>query len=218
MKTPDGKLIASPYQLETFIGELSLDNTLPPVESNFLKMLMSKGNKSELRIIEDADDDLNPIAEFENEVMEHLGFIENLKKYEYETISDLDLSKRQSSISKLLEFFRLGGTGLNHKENVFFRVNDIQRVHSSKRAFKDIDDVGSLLNKLYSNLYLDKLEYKDGNGRNIYYLTNKCKEILYPIKFEDDDLADANNFLADQDIEYAISYEIKAESEEINAE
>lgn len=220
IETPDGLLIASPDQLMTFISELSLDNTLPPVESNFLKMLISEGNKSELRIIEDSDDDLNPIAEFENDVMEHLGFLENLKKYEYESFSDLDFNKRQTAISKLLEFYRLGGTGLNHKENVFFRVNDVQRIHSSKRAFRDIDDVGALLNKLYSNLYLDKLEYqdKDSKGRNIYYLTNKCKEILNPIRLENADIIDANKFLASQDIEYAISYEIKAESEEINAE
>lgn len=211
LKTADGLLIASPDQLKTFISELSLDNTLPPVESNFLKMLMSDGNKSELKIIEDSEDDLSPIAEFENNVMEHLGYLENLHKYEYETIMDLEMGKRQSAISKLLEFYRLGGTGLNHKENVFFRVNDLQRIHSSKRAFKDIDDVGSLLNKLYSNLYLNKLEYKDGNGRNIYYMTEKCKEILNPIKFDDDDLRDANDFLADQDIKYAIPEEKKAE-------
>lgn len=220
IETPDGKLIASPEQLMTFISELSLDNTLPPVESNFLKMLISNGNKSELRIIEDSDDGLNPIAEFENAVMEHLGYLENLKRYEFESFSDLDFNKRMTAISKLLEFYRLGGTGLNHKENVFFRVNDVQRIHSSKRAFRDIDDVGSLLNKLYSNLYLDKLEYqdKDSKGRNIYYLTEKCKEILNPIRLENADIIDANNFLTSQDIEYAISYEIKAESEDENAE
>ena len=220
IETPDGLLIASPEQLMTFISELSLDNTLPPVESNFLKMLISNGNKSELRIIEDSDDGLNPIAEFENAVMEHLGYLENLKRYEFESFSDLDFNKRMTAISKLLEFYRLGGTGLNHKENVFFRVNDVQRIHSSKRAFRDIDDVGSLLNKLYSNLYLNKLEYqdKDSKGRNIYYLTEKCKEILNPIRLENADIIDANKFLTSQDIEYAISYEIKAELEDENAE
>jgi len=218
LKTSDGKLIASPKQLEEFISQLSLENVLPPVESNFLKMLMSQGTSSELRIMEDSDDGLNPIQEFENDVMEHLGFHENLKKYEYESFGDLDYSKKQSAISKLLEFFRLGGTGLNHKENIFFRINDIQRIHSNRRAFKDIDDVGKLLDKLYSNLYLDKLEYMDNRGRNIYYLTSKCKEILNPIKLEYADIKDANEFLAEQDINYAISDEIYAELGGIDAE
>ena len=218
LKTADDRLIASPEQLEEFISQLSLENVLPPVESNFLKMLMSEGNKSELRILEESDDDLNPIQEFENDVMEHLGYLENLRKYEYESFGDLEYSKRQSAISKLLEYYRLGGTGLNHKENVFFRINDIQRIHSSKRAFKDIDDVGKLLDKLYSNLYLDKLEYMDNRGRNIYYLTDKCKELLNPIKLEDADIKDANEFLAEQDINYAIQYDGKAEKEMIDAE
>lgn len=218
LKTSDGKLIASPKQLEAFISELTLDNTLPPVESNFLKMLISQGNKTELKIIDVSDDDFNPIQEYENAVMEHLGFCQNLDKYEYETINDLEYSKRQSAIAKLLEMYRLGGTGLNHEENIFFRVNDLQRMHSSKRAFKDVDDVGSLLNKLYSNLYLDKLEYKDANGRNIYHLTSKCEEILNPIHLKQEDIDDANEFMKEQDIPYAISYEIKAESEEEKAE
>ena len=218
LKTKDGKLIASPEQLETFIAELSLENVLPPVESNFLKMLMSKGNKTELKIIHEESDDLSPMANYENAIMEHLHFNENLDKYEYETFGDLELSKKKSAIAKLLEFYRLGGTGINHADNVFFRVNDLQRVHSSKRAFKDVDDVGALLNKLYSDLYLEKLEYKDNNGRNIYYLTSKCEELLNQIKFNDEDLEEANEFLKEQDIDYKIEYEIKAESEEKNAE
>ena len=218
LKTEDGKLIASPEQLADFISKLSLENVLPPVESNFIKMLISEGKASELKIIEESDDDLTPIAEYENAVMEHLGFHENLDKYEYETFGDLEYSKRQSAIAKLLEIYRLGGTGSNHKENVFFRINDLQRIHSNRRAFKDIDDIGKLLDKLYSDLYLDKLEYMDNRGRNIYYLTNKCKEILNPVKLEKEDLIDANKFLAEQDISYAISEEIYAEFGGIDAE
>ena len=219
LETPDGKLIASPEQLRTFISELSLENVLPPVESNFIKMLMSQGNKTELKVIEDSDDDdFNPIQEYENNIMEHLGYLENLNKYEYETFGDLELSRRQSAIAKLLEFYRLGGNGLNHKENIFFRVNDIQRMHFKKRAFKDVDDISILLNKLYSNLYLEKLEYKDANGRNIYYLTSKCNEIINPITFEEEDLIDANDFMADQDIKYAIPEEKKAEWRDKKAE
>lgn len=218
LKTEDGKLIASPDQLQTFISELCLENVLPPVESNFLKMLISEGNKSELKIFEDSKEDVSPIAEYENAVMEHLGFHENLDKYEYETFGDLEFSRRQSAIAKLLELYRLGGNGTNHKENVFFRINDLQRIHSKKRAFKDIDDVSILLNKLYSNLFLEKLEYKDSNGRNIYYLTSKCNEIINPIRLEDADINDANDFMTEQDIEYAISYKIKADSEVKKAE
>lgn len=221
LKTEDGKYIASPKQLETFISELSLENTLPPVESNFLKMLMSEGNKTELKIIkEDEDDELSPIQSYENEVMEHLGYVENLEKYQYESFGDLEYSKRQSAIKKLLEMYRLGGKGINHKENIFFRINDLQRIHSSKRAFKDVDDVGILLNKLYSNLYLNKLEYKDGDskGRNIYYLTSKCNELNNTIRLEDADIIDANEWMKKEDIKYTISYQIKAESEVKKAE
>lgn len=222
LKTNDGRLIASPEQLETFISELSLENALPPVEFNFLKMLISKDNRTELTIIESADEesDFSPITPYENEVMEHLGFHKNLDKYEYETFGDLEYSKKQSAISKLLEFYRLGGTGLNHKENVFFRIIDIQRRHSSKKAFRDVDDVGALLNKLYSNLYLEKLEYKDNDskGRNIYYLTSKCKEIIETVKIEKADINEANEYLKEQEIDFKIDYKINAESEEKNAE
>ena len=222
LKTNDGRLIASPEQLETFISELSLENALPPVEFNFLKMLISKDNRTELTIIESADEesDFSPITPYENEVMEHLGFHKNLDKYEYETFGDLEYSKKQSAISKLLEFYRLGGTGLNHKENVFFRIIDIQRRHSSKKAFRDVDDVGALLNKLYSNLYLEKLEYKDNDskGRNIYYLTSKCKEIIETVKIEKADINEANEYLKEQEIDFKIEFKINAESEEKNAE
>lgn len=217
-----GRLIASPKQLMTFVSELCLENSLPPVESNFLKMLISKGNNSELKIFDEEEEndefEFSPIAPYENDVMEHLKYRENLDKYEYETFSDLEYSRRQSAIAKLLEMYRLGGTGSNHKENVFFRINDLQRIHSSKRAFKDVDDVGSLLNKLYSNLYLEKLEYEDSRGRNIYYLTSKCKDLINPMKFERADFDDANDYLAEQDIEYAIPEDKYAELEEINAE
>lgn len=208
----DGKLIASPEQLETFISELSIENVLPPVESNFLKMLMAKGNeKSELIIPIADDEDSNPIEEYEGEVLSALKYNENLDKYEYTSILELDHQRRETAIRKLLEMYRLGGTGINHLENVFFRINDLQRLHSRKRAYKDIDDVGALLNKLYSNLYLDKFEYKDANGRNIYFLTDKCKEIINPIKLEESDIEDANDFMKDQSVEYQIKYEIKTE-------
>lgn len=218
----NGRLIASPKQLKIFVSELCLENSLPPVESNFLKMLMSNGNKTELKIFNEKEEndemEFSPIAEYENAVMEHLKFGENLDDYEYETFSDLEYSKRQSAIAKLLEMYRLGGTGINHKENVFFRVNDLRRVHSNKRAFKDVDDIGGILNDLYSDLYLEKLDYSDSKGRNIYYLTSKCKELINPIKLEKADFDDANKYLAEQDINYAVSEEKNAESEVKNAE
>jgi hypothetical protein len=78
-KTEDGELIATVEQLETFIAELSLDNVLPPVESNFIKMLIGKeGSKSSLKIFDESEENdefnLSPIAAYENEVMEYLKF------------------------------------------------------------------------------------------------------------------------------------------------
>lgn len=221
-KKEDGKLIASQDQLKTFIAEISLENVLPPEESNFLKMLMSKDNKTELKIFDKIEDDdsENPLEEYEEKAMTELGYYQTEKRYNkdgeeyirhYESFGDLDYSKRQSAIAKLLEMYRLGGTGMNHMENIFFRINDLQRIHSSKRAFRDIDDVGNLLDKLYSNLFLEKLEYMDARGRNIYYLTAKCDELNNPIKLEMEDIIDARNFLAEQGLSYAESDEEKAE-------
>ena len=227
-KKQDGRLISSQEQLKTFIAEISLENVLPPEESNFLKMIMSEGNKTELKVfdkIEDEDD--NPLEDYEEEILSELGYNKREKRYNtngeeyiigYDSFGDLEFSKRQSAIAKLLEMYRLGGTGINHKENVFFRINDVQRIHSSKRAFKDIDDVGNLLDKLYSNLYLEKLEYMDNRGRNIYYLTAKCNELNNPVKVEMDDIIDAENFKAEQGLSYAEPDEIKAEWREESTE
>ena len=228
-KKENGELIASQDQLKTFIAELSLENVLPPEESNFLKMLMSEGNKTELKIFPkiEEDSDENPMEEYEEKVLSEMGYDKREKRYNsngeeyysgYDTFGDLDYSKRQSAIAKLLEMYRLGGSGFNHIGNVFFRINDIQRVHYQKRAFKDIDDVGALLNKLYSDLYLEKLEYKDANGRNIYYLTGKCKEINNPIELEMDDIIDAENFKAEQGLNNADHDRKNAESEVKKAE
>lgn len=208
----DGRLIASQEQLQTFITELSVENVLPPEESNFIKMLISEDNKTELKIIDESDEDSNPIQDYEINVLNALDFNQNLDKYEYTSIDELEPSKKQRAISKLTEMYKLGGKGFNHEENVFFTIPIIKRTYNSRRAFKDIDEVGNLLDKLYSNLYLNKLPYLDSRGNNLYYLTSKCKEILNPIKIEEEDIKDANDFMSKQGIKYAISYQKKAES------
>lgn len=175
-------------------------------------MLISEDNKTELKIIDESDEDSNPIQDYEINVLNALDFNQNLDKYEYTSIDELEPSKKQRAISKLTEMYKLGGKGFNHEENVFFTIPIIKRTYNSRRAFKDIDEVGNLLDKLYSNLYLNKLPYLDSRGNNLYYLTSKCKEILNPIKIEEEDIKDANDFMSKQGIKYAISYQKKAES------
>ena len=208
----DGHLIATQGQLKTFISEILLENTLPPVESNFIKMLISKGNKTELKIFpEDDEDKTYLIEEYEGEVIKALKYNrENLYEEMDEdqdnldlmVFSDLEEYQRRNAINKLMTMYRLGGTGFSHLENVFFRVDDLRRVYSNRKAFKDVDEIGKLLNNLYTRKYLDRLQYKDKEGRVIYYLTNKCEEIMNPIKLEKEDIIDARNFLHEQGIKY----------------
>ena len=224
----DGHLIASQDQLRTFISEILLENTLPPVESNFIKMLISKGNKTELKIFpEDDEDKTYLIEEYEGEVIKALKY-NRVKMYEEMdedqdnldllVFSDLEEYQRRNAINKLMTMYRLGGTGFSHLENVFFRVDDLRRVYSNRKAFKDVDEIGKLLNNLYTRKYIDKLQYKDKEGRVIYYLTNKCEEIMNPIKLESEDITDAINFLHEQGINYdAESIPENAESGEKNA-
>lgn len=227
----NGRLIASEDQLKTFMDELNVDNVLPPVESNFLKMLISEGNKTALKIFDEIDEDDedadNPLEEYEQNAMEELGYYQNTREYYegkdetkhvYNSIGDLDSSKRQSAIAKLLEMYRLGGTGMNHTDNVFFRISDIRRIHSSKRAFQDVDNIRNLLDKLFSYRFLDKHEFRDDRRQNIYYLTAKCKEINNPIELEEDDRTDAKIFMAEQGLINAEYDEEKAERGEKKAE
>ena len=201
------KLVASQKQLETFMSEVCLENTLHPFESDFLKMLIGVKNdgrktKNALTIIKIPDDEdeikLNPLTRYYNTVLESIGELKDLDKYDdnkIPTIETLEIYQRKKAIAKLLEFYKLSATSTSHKENVFFRVNDVKRAYGNRKAYKNIDDVGSLLNKLYKKGYVEKLDFKQEGKQNIYYLTSKCKNLTSKIEITPDDLIDKANFL-----------------------
>ena len=207
----NGKLVASQKQLQTFISDVCLENTLPPFESDFLKMLMgikNDGSKTQkaLTIIKLSDDnpddedvkELNQLTMYNNTVLEAIGEFKGLDKYDDDnipTIESLEIYQREKAIAKLLEFYKLGGNSNSHKENVFFRVNDVKRAYGNRKAYKNIDDVGSLLNKLYKRGYVEKLDFKHEGKQNIYYLTSKCENLTSRIEITSDDLIDKANFL-----------------------
>ena len=196
----NGKLIASQNQLNEFISNVCLDNTLPQIESDFIKMLMGKNTKKELVLFDvESEDTLNDLTEYYNNVFEELNN-GSLDEYGYTTFDDLDYNKRPMAIAKLLEMYRLDGKGLNHRGNVFFTISDVKRAYSSRKAFKNISNLGNFLNKLYNKGFLEKLDFYDSKGNNIYYLTSKCEEISKPIELDENDIIDANNFLANQGI------------------
>ena len=211
----DGKYISSQSQVREFINEICLDNTLAPLENEFIKML--EGIKSDgtynvhaLTIIpisedEDENEGLNPLNPYMNDVLEAIGEIENAEDNQSRinslNIEGLEYPKKKTAISKLLEMFRLGGTAMSHEENVFFRVSDIKRVYSRRNAFKNIDEVGVLLDKLYKKGFIGKLDFKDDERQNIYYLTSKCEEINKPLELTEEDIIDSTNFLIKQGID-----------------
>lgn len=207
-KEVKGKLIASQKQLKTFINDICLDNTLAPHESDFLKMLIGikadgETTKYALTIIEESEDDeLDTLQIYHNAVLEAIGELEDTNQTSFQalTIESLEYKMRDKAISKLLEMFKLKGRGLNHEENVFFRVSDIKGTYANKKAYKNIDDVGALLNKLYDKGFINKLDFYDNKRQNIYYLTSKCEEITSPIEIEKEDIIEAQNFLQYQGI------------------
>lgn len=213
----DGRYIASQNQVKEFINEICLDNTLAPLENEFIKMLMGikkdgTPNNHALTIIpvieEDDESDLNPLNPYMNSVLEAIGELEeaddNQSRFQSLTIEGLEYPKKKTAISKLLEMFRLGGNSKSHDENVFFRVSDIKRVHSRRNAYKNIDEIGILLDKLYKKGFIGKLDFKDDERQNIYYLTSKCEEINEPMKLTEDDIMDSCNFLFEQKIDMSI--------------
>lgn len=216
-KVINGKYIASQKQLKTFINDICLENTLAPHESDFLKMLIGikadgEKNKYALTIIEESEDDeLDIMQSYHNAVLEAIGEIKHLDNFQSLTIEGLEYSKQSKAISKLLEMFKLKGRGSNHEENVFFRVSDIKGAYSNRKAFKNIDDVGVLLNKLYDKGFINKLDFYDNKRQNIYYLTSKCEEITSPIEITESDIIEAQNFLQHQGI-----YEADKEEEKSN--
>ena len=215
-KVINGKYIASQKQLKTFVNDICLDNTLAPHESDFIKMLIgikADGEKTKyaLTIIEESEDDeLDSLQPYHNAVLEAIGEIQHLDKFQSLTIEGLEYSKRDKAISKLLEMFKLKGRSVNHEECVFFRVSDIKGAYSNIKAFKNIDDVGALLNKLYDKGFINKLDFYDNKRQNIYYLTSKCEEITSPIEITEDDIVEAQNFLIYQGVYEADKEEDKS--------
>ena len=165
----NGHLVASEKQINDYMQNISLENALIPYESDFLKMLMAKGKKNELTIIDDiTDDNLNP--------------------------SDLNYSEIDQAVNRLLKLYKLGGTSSDHKKNVLFRISDIRRHYSKYKAYKNIDNVQNLIHRLVKKGYIDSIEYQDGK-QNIYYLTEQCRNIAIPFELTDDDRDSAKKFL-----------------------
>ena len=220
--------VASKKQVETFMNDISLENTLPPSESEFLKMLMGKGTKKELEIIKTVEDEntvMNSLNPYFNDVLECMGYSDYLEKDEIETVkvtddttekgldramlySDKEIvtidtlreDKQTEAIKYLLQFYRLAGSGLTYKKSVFFTVKDVKRAYGRNKPYKNIDDVPKLLNKFYKNGFIDKLDYKDKNNQNIYYLTSKCETINNNITVDETDVSEAKKYLEDLDL------------------
>jgi len=159
---------------------------------------------------ESEDDELDSLQPYHNAVLEAIGEIQHLDNFQSLTIEGLEYSKRDKAISKLLEMFKLKGRSVNHEECVFFRVSDIKGAYSNIKAFKNIDDVGALLNKLYDKGFINKLDFYDNKRQNIYYLTSKCEEITSPIEITEDDIVEAQNFLIYQGVYEADKEEDKS--------
>ena len=126
-----------------------------------------------------------------------MGLLDNLDQYTV-SIDTIEEHQTKKAIKILLQKYGLGNRSLDFIENVFFRITDIKRVHCNRKAYKNVDNPSSFLNKLYNKGYVDKLEFKDNTGQNIYYLTSKCKELTEEFKIEDNDITEAFNWLQEQ--------------------
>lgn len=193
-KNINGHLVASQKQVKDYFNYIALENALIPYESNFLKMLMAKGKKSELKILDDDQDDY--LTVYLNNALENLQEQKNLYDTDVYTFDDLEPKEEQFAVKKLLQLYKLGGTNSEHKENIFFRISDITRVYKRYKDFKNIDNLRDLLYKLNKNGYLGKLEYQS-KGKNIYYLTVKCDNIINTIEFTQEDVFAQEEYLKD---------------------
>lgn len=191
----NGHLVASEKQINEFMKDICLENALIPYESDFLQMVMAEGKNTELTIInttieEDSDNKntTNPLDRYYNNVLNSFNDIKG------DSFSDLKDYEEKRAIKRLLKLYKLGGTSTDHEKNVFFRISDIRRQYSKYKAYKNIDDVKSLIHRLVKKGYIDSIEYKD-DKQNIYYLTAQCKDIAIPFVFTDEDKDSANEFL-----------------------
>ena len=187
-KTIKGYKIASQDQIKEYFNNIALENTLIPYENNFLKMLMAKGKKYELKTLDEEDPNhLNPYI---NNAME----AKRQTTLDNNSIEDLDYTDREQVINKLMQLYRLNGYSNEHKENVFFTVKDIRKHYKNYKNYKNIDNVPTLLNRLYESGYIGKLEDKYKN-MNIYYLTKKTENINSEIEITKDQIIQSTNFL-----------------------
>ncbi len=224
----DNEYLATADQLEDFMNDINLDNVLPPSESDFLKMLIGEDTKKQLEILDTGDNEntdnegVNDLNIYFNDIIENdlgydskdnekpQGLCENktqnrLKEaiiVETETPSFDSLREWEikEGIASLLEKYRLGGRSDKHKNrpNVFFTVADVKRAYQRRKSYKNIEDVPKLLNKLYNNGFMDKLNYKDVKGQNIYYLTSKCEKLMDTIEITKEDKAEAERLLSEE--------------------
>lgn len=185
-------LVASQKQINEFMKHICLENALIPYESDFLKMLIAEGKAYELTIIDSTTEDgLNPLNTYYNSVLESLYDIDNTA---ITSFSDLNYSQVDQAVKRLLKLYKIGGTSSEHKGNVFFRISDIRRHYSKYKAYKNIDNVQTLIHRLVKKGYIDSIEYQDGK-QNIYYLTEQCRDIAIPFELKEEDQKSAEEFL-----------------------
>lgn len=191
----NGNLVASEKQINKYMKEVALENSLIPYESDFLKMIMAKDKITELTIIstdieKESDDENtnNPLDEYYDNILESFDDVDT------DSFSDLKDYEEKQAIKRLLKLYKLGGTSEGHEENVFFRISDIRRHYSKYKAYKNIDNVQALIHRLVKKGYIDSIEYQDGK-QNIYYLTEQCNDIATPFELTDADRDSAEEFL-----------------------
>lgn len=188
----NGHLVASEKQLNEYMEDISLENALIPYESDFLKMIMADGKANELVIINEDDEDI--YRHLETYYQDILDIMFKDDYFNPTSFADLDYNQQNKAVKQLLKLYRLSGTSNEHEDHVFFRISDIRRVYSRYKAYKNIDNVQTLMHRLASKGYVDSLEYKDGK-QNIYYLTEQCNDITVPFELTDEYKESAKEFL-----------------------
>lgn len=116
-----------------------------------------------------------------------------------ETFEDLTNIDKPKFINRFMKEYRIKkGTG-----GYVFTISDVTALFRGYKAFKDIDNLGEVLNDMYLNDYLGKLEFKDTKGQNIYYLTRKAEQAGNPITITEKDRQATKNWLLEMGEDYA---------------
>lgn len=196
-------LIPSQKHIQEFFNKIVLENPLMPVESEFLKMLLnkSKDKKTNIELIILDDEDKPTEKGFTLTRCYNIILEENFQEDEEDNIlsfDDLDYKDYKKAIKRLLTKFGLNKDmkTLDH-HNIFFTVSRINRTYKTHRAFKNVDDIPTMLQTLTKRGYLGKLDYYDergGKNQNIYYLTPKVKEIKNSLEITSEDLKQAKKY------------------------